>query len=90
MENDEYTMKKFIIFILVLFGFGLSGAFVYAQTTQNTTNNDQQVSELNNRIRELERKVSDLKSQGTSLSSQIAAMDNQIQLTEYRNDGYYT
>ncbi len=74
-------MKKLIIFTLAILGFGLSGAFVYAQTA-----NQQQVSDLNNRIRELERKVSDLKSQGNSLSSQIAAMDGQISLTEYRID----
>lgn len=74
-------MKKLIILILAIFGFGISSAFVYAQTAPN---NEQQVSELNNRIRELERKVTDLKSQGNSLSSQISAMDSQIQLTEYR------
>jgi peptidoglycan hydrolase CwlO-like protein len=74
-------MKKLSIFILAIFGFGLSAAFAFSQSTPDNT---QQVSELNNRIRELERKVSDLKSQGNSLSSQITAMDSQIQLTEYK------
>ncbi len=77
-------MKRLLIFILAIVGFGVSGAFVYAQT--QSTGNQQQVNDLNNRIRELERKVSDLKSQGNSLSSQIAAMDGQISLTEYRID----
>lgn len=75
-------MKKLTIFILAILGFGLSSAFVYAQT--QSTANQQQVSDLNSRIRELEKKVSDLKSQGNSLATQISAMDSQITLTEYR------
>ncbi|MBA3723924.1 MAG: hypothetical protein H0W89_03435 [Candidatus Levybacteria bacterium] len=79
-------MKKLSIFIIALFGFGLSAAFVYSQTAtkQSSANEAQQVQELNSRIRELEGKVSALKSQGNSLSSQIEAMDSQITLTEYR------
>lgn len=53
-------------------------------TPDSTSDNSDQLKQLNEKIKQLEQKVSDLKSQENTVSSQINVMDNKIKLTEYR------
>ncbi|HSW96690.1 MAG TPA: C39 family peptidase [Candidatus Saccharimonadales bacterium] len=55
-------------------------------TPTPTTDNSQQVSDIQNKINDIQNKINDAHTQEKTLSSQISVMDNQISLTQYRID----
>lgn len=75
----KFLRKAQIIFFLLVCLL-ISSSIAWGQST----NNSQQVTDLQNKINDLQNKINDLQGQERTLSSQISVMDNQIKLTEYQ------
>ncbi len=92
MHKKKLLLAALYIFLSFLFVRGVSFAQTATPTETTsgtptpTTDNSQQVSDIQNKINDLQNKINDAHTQEKTLSSQISIMDNQINLTQYRID----
>lgn len=85
--------KLFLAILFISFSFLFLRGISFAEVTPTpsgsptpTTDNSQQVSDIQSKINDLQSKLNDAHTQEKTLSSQISVMDNQISLTQYRMD----